>query len=226
MIAVGYGKGQAGQAARAWFAADIAIMRSDVDILLEEARRGNEAALGRLLESYSTYLTLLARVQIGRSVQGKVDAADLVQETFLDVHRQFSRFRGSTEAEFVSWLRRILAGQLALTLRRYLGTKGRDVKLERDLELQIDQSSAVLDAGLLASYSTPSQHASRREQSVLLAEALGRLPEDYREVIVLRHLEMLSFSEVAARMKRSENSVQKLWVRALASLRRSLEGAP
>jgi RNA polymerase sigma-70 factor (ECF subfamily) len=58
----------------------------------------------------------------------------------------------------------------------------------------------------------------------LLAEALGRLPEDYREVIVLRHLESLTFREVAQRMNRSENSVQKLWVRALALLRRLLEG--
>jgi RNA polymerase sigma-70 factor (ECF subfamily) len=59
---------------------------------------------------------------------------------------------------------------------------------------------------------------------VLLAAALGRLPEDYREVIILRHLEGLTFREVAERMGRSENGVQKLWVRALANLHRLLEG--
>src|SRR3954465_9984632 len=95
-------------------------------VLLPEARGGSEAALGRLLESYATYLTLLARVQIGRRLQGKVDPPDVVQETFLEAHRQIAQFRGTTEAEMVAWLRRILAGQLALTLRRYLGTKGRD----------------------------------------------------------------------------------------------------
>ena len=58
-----------------------------------------------------------------------------------------------------------------------------------------------------------------------MAEALDRLSEDYREVIILRHLEGMGFAEVARRMKRSEDSVQKLWVRALASLRRSLGGA-
>jgi RNA polymerase sigma-70 factor (ECF subfamily) len=192
--------------------------------LLDEARAGSESALGQLLESYSRYLTLLARVQIGRRLQGKVDPGDVVQEVFLESHRQIANFRGTTEAELVAWLRRILAGQLALTLRRYLGTKGRDVNLERDLGAQLDQSSQVLDRGLVASTSTPSQHVSRREQSVLLADALGRLPEDYREVIILRHLEALSFAEVAARMGRSEDSVQKLWVRALANLRRSLDG--
>ena len=200
-------------------------MTLDAQVLLQQARGGDEAAVGRLFESYSRYLTLLARVQIGRRLQGKVDPGDVVQETFLEAHRQMAQFRGTTEAELVAWLRRILGGQLALVFRRYLGTKGRDVKLERELVAQLDQSSQALDGGLVASYSTPSQHASRREQAVLLAEALDRLPEDYREVIILRHLEVLSFPDVARRMGRTEDSVQKLWVRALANLRRSLDGA-
>ena len=74
----------------------------------------------------------------------------------------------------------------------------------------------------MANYSTPSQHVSRREQAVLLAQALAKLPEDYREVIILRHLEALSFSEVSQRMGRSEDSVQKLWVRALGNLRKAM----
>ena len=193
--------------------------------LLTQARGGSEQALGRLLESYSTYLTLLARVQIGRRIQGKVDAGDVVQETFLEAHRQIGGFRGATEAEFVAWLRKILAGQLALTFRRFLGTKGRDVNLERDLGAQLDQSSQAMDGGFVAATSTPSQHVSKREQAVLLAEALDKLPPDYREVIILRHLEAMPFADVAARMGRSEDSVQKLWVRALASLRRSMGGA-
>ena len=193
--------------------------------LLTQARGGSEQALGRLLESYSTYLTLLARVQIGRRIQGKVDAGDVVQETFLEAHRQIANFRGTTEAELVAWLRKILAGQLALTFRRFLGTKGRDVNLERDLGAQLDQSSQAMDGGFVAATSTPSQHVSKREQAVLLADALDKLPPDYREVIILRHLEAMPFADVAARMGRSEDSVQKLWVRALASLRRSMGGA-
>lgn len=200
-------------------------MTGEPQVLLEQARKGNDVALGQLLESYSRYLTLLARVQIGRRLQGKVDAGDVVQEVFLEAHRQIQQFRGTSEGELVAWLRRILAGQLALVLRKYLGTKGRDVRLERDLAVQLDQSSQVLDGGLVASHSTPSQHVARREQAVILADALGQLPEDYREVIILRHLEALPFAEVAARMGRSEDSVQKLWVRALASLRRSLGGS-
>lgn len=201
-------------------------MAPDPHTLIEQARGGDEAALGRLLESYANYLTLLARVQIGRRLQGKVDPADVVQETFLEAHRQITRFRGVSEGELTAWLRKILAGQIALTFRRFLGTKGRDVKLERELAVSIDQSSRVMDAGMLASYSTPSQHAARREQAVILADALDKLPADYREVIVLRHLEALPFAEVAARMNKTEDSVQKLWVRALASLRGTLGGPP
>lgn len=197
-------------------------MALDLQLLLQQARAGSDAALGELLGSYSRYLELLARVQIGRRLQGKVDPADVVQETFLDAHRQFPQFRGTTESEFAAWLRRILAGQLSLLLRRYLGTKARAIGLEQELDAQLDQSSQALDRGLAASTSTPSRYAVRREQALLLADALGRLSDDYREVIILRHLEALGFSEVAQRMGRSEDSVQKLWVRALASLRRTL----
>src|ERR1700712_4042433 len=108
--------------------------------LLDDARGGSESAWGRLLSSYSGYLTILARVQVGKRLQGKVDPADVVQETFLDAHRQITRFRGTTEGEFVAWLRSILAGQLALVLRRYIGTQGRDINLERNLAAELDHS--------------------------------------------------------------------------------------
>ena len=60
---------------------------------------------------------------------------------------------------------------------------------------------------------------------MLLADALGQLPDDYREVLILRHLEGLSFPEVARRMGRTVDSVKKLWARALARLRQLLGGA-
>jgi RNA polymerase sigma-70 factor (ECF subfamily) len=61
---------------------------------------------------------------------------------------------------------------------------------------------------------------------VLLADTLGRLPEDYREVLILRHLECLSFPEVAQRMGRSADAVKKLWTRALDRLRHLVPGVP
>jgi RNA polymerase sigma-70 factor (ECF subfamily) len=193
--------------------------------LLRAARAGDAATLGQLLELYRRYLALLARAQIGQRLQGKVDASDLVQETFLEAHRNFPRFQGASEAQFVCWLRQILAAKLADLLRRYLGTRGRDVRLEQEIVLALDQSSIMLDRGLIAPQSSPSQQAAGREQAVLLADALGQLPDNYREVLVLRHLEGLTFPEVARRMERTLDSVEKLWLRALARLRQLL-GAP
>jgi RNA polymerase sigma-70 factor (ECF subfamily) len=200
---------------------------ANLERLLDQARAGNNSALGELLDRYRNYLEILARVQIGRRLQGKIDAADLVQETFLDAHRGFAVFQGASEGELVAWLRQILAARLADLLRRYLGTRRRDVRLERELALELDQSSHALEGGMAISQSTPSHQVARREQAVLLADALGKLPEAYREVIVLHHLEGLRFPEVAARMNRSVDAVKKLWVRALIRLRRSLgDGSP
>jgi RNA polymerase sigma-70 factor (ECF subfamily) len=195
----------------------------DAEMLLHQARAGDAPTLGRLLELYRAYLVVLARVQIGRRLQGKVDASDLVQEAFLGAYRDFPQFRGTTEKEFLGWLRQILASLLANLVRHYQGTQRRDVRLERQLTRELDQSSQALDRGLVAPQSSPSQQVIGREQSVVLAEALGRLPEEWRELLILRHLEGLTFPEVARRMGRTVDSVKKQWPRALASLRRLLE---
>jgi RNA polymerase sigma-70 factor (ECF subfamily) len=187
--------------------------------MIVQAKAGSPAALGPLLELYRNYLHLLARVEIGRRLQGKLDASDLVQETFLEAHRNFARFQGTEEPQLVRWLRQILAGRVANVVRRYLGTQGRDVRLEQELVVEFDNASHLFSQELVASLTSPSQHAVRREQAVLLADALQRLPKDYREVLILRHMEGLTFPEVARRMGRTQDSVEKLWLRALARLR-------
>ena len=189
---------------------------------LARVRGGDSEALGECLASYGNYLALLARLQIGRRLQGKLDASDVVQEVFLKAHRDFGQFRGTTEPEFAAWLREILATSIAMQIRRFLGTRKRDPRLERELADELDHSSRALNRGLIVAQSTPSQQADRREQGVLLANALAGLPEHYREVIVLHHLEGLSLAETAQRMKRTPDSVQKLWARALLRLRQVL----
>jgi len=196
---------------------------TDPTELIRQARAGDTDALGRLLGSYGNYLNLLARVQVGRRLQGKVDPADVVQETYLEAHRHFAGFRGQSEPEIAAWLRQILAGIISNLVRRYIGTKARDVRLEREVAGELDQSSQALDLGFVDPGPTPSKLVARRERSVLLADALARLPDDYRDAIVLRNLQELPFAEVAKRMDRSEDAVQKLWVRALAKLRKALD---
>jgi RNA polymerase sigma-70 factor (ECF subfamily) len=198
----------------------------DPEQLLCLARDGSSPALGQLLELYRHYLTLLARLQISRRLQGKADPDDVVQETFLKAARDFALFQGTTEKEWLGWLRQVLAWKVAHLVRHYLGTQSRDARLERELEADVDQSSRLLGVVLAAPGSTPSQRAARREQAVLLADALDRLPERYREVLILRHLEGLSVAEVAQRLGRTVDSVKNLWTRALTRLRRALGEAP
>src|SRR5262245_54589341 len=104
----------------------------DPEHLVRLARAGDNPALGQLLEMYRSYLTLLARLEIGRRLQGKVDSADLVQETFLAAHQNFGQFRGDNEPELAAWLRQILASRVAKLVRRYLSARKRDVRLERE----------------------------------------------------------------------------------------------
>src|SRR5438477_12624530 len=115
----------------------------DPEQLLGLARAGSGPALGQLLELYRSYLAILARLQVGRRLQGKLDAADLVQDTFLEAHRHFAQFQGTTEPAFVAWLRQILAGVVANLVRHYLGTRRRDVRLECRLAAELDRSSQL-----------------------------------------------------------------------------------
>ena len=196
------------------------------DAWLAQARRGDGRALGLLLQRYRAYLHLLARSQIGPSLRGKVDASDAVQETFLKASGHFAQFSGVSEPQLAAWLREILATSLANLARRYQGTQRRDVRRERQWVEGLERSSKVLDRGLLGSRSTPSQLVSRHEQAVLVADAVVALPEASQEIIILRHLQELSFPEIARRTGRSLDSVKNLWIRGLRRLRKTLEESP
>ena len=191
--------------------------------LLEQARSGDLESFGQLLSQYRNYARLLARTLIGTTLRLRLDPSDLVQETFLEAHRDFPRFDGSTERELLAWLRRILARNLADQARRQKAGL-RDIRRQVSLEAMLDRSSARMQQALVAVVSSPSAAAAQREQAILLADALADLPPDYREVIILRNLERLRFDEVAARMGRSPGAVRMLWTRALERLSRALEG--
>ncbi len=190
-----------------------------IEKLLLRAKSGGGYALGDLFMHYTNYLTLLARLQIGRHLQGKLDPSDVVQETFLKAHRYFEGFLGSSEGEFIAWLRRILVSVLADTIQHYLGARIRDPRLERQIGEAIDRSSCGMSIQLVDRGTSPSEVVMRRERAVLLADAIAQLPEDYRETVLLRFAEGLPFAEIANRMGRSVDSVEKLWLRGIVRLR-------
>lgn len=122
----------------------------------------------------------------------------------------------------MGWLRKIMAHTAAKEARHFERQK-RDVRLERQLEQDLEQSSLQLGRVLASPDTSPSQQVARRERAKIFADALARLKEDYREVVILHHLEGLSTVDVAARMGRSQDSVQKLWARAIVQLRNMLQ---
>lgn len=189
------------------------------DSLVERAKAGDQQAVADLLGVYRNYLLLLARVHIDANLQAKADPSDLVQETCLKAARDLPQFRGETEAEFVAWLRQIMANTGAAMIRQYKGTQSRAVGREHHFEQQLDRSSNALAGLLTAPGASPSRIASRREAAVVLADALSQLPSEYREALVLFHLEGLSLAEVAERMGRSVASVRGLRTRAAVKLR-------
>ncbi|HMO16053.1 MAG TPA: sigma-70 family RNA polymerase sigma factor [Pirellulaceae bacterium] len=188
--------------------------------LLNRARIGDAVALGQLLESHRGYLRLLARQEIGRQFRGKVGASDIVQDVFFSVYRQFPNFQGTEMPQFEKWLQTILAGTLANMVRHYRGTQARDLNLERAMVARFDQSTCGLHQLAIDPRSSPSQHAAGREMTRLVAEALTLLPDDYQEVLTLRHLEGLTFPQIAEQLGRSVDSVEKLWLRGIAKLRK------
>ena len=194
--------------------------------LLDAVRRGDRAAQEAVLVRYQPWLRLLARLELGSRLGAKLDPSDIVQQTLLEAHEGLPRFRGQTPAELSAWLRRILTRVLGHERRRYHGTEKRDAGREVSIEGELEDSSHRLANLLAASTASPSQKASANEQEILLADALARLSEDHREVLVLRHLEGLSHAEIAARMNRGAGAVRMLWVRALAALREQMVDAP
>ena len=190
--------------------------------LLIQARAGDQKALGALLNMYRQYLSLIARLQIDQRLKTKFAPSDLVQETFLCAKRGLGEFRGNTEAELMAWLRRIMANRL-LDLNRRYSRQSRDVRREQQLARNMEHSSAMIHNLLPSSpESSPSESMIRREQAVLLANALAALPEHYRDVLVLRHLEGRQIAEVAEQLGRSVPSVKNIWVRAIAMLRETV----
>ncbi len=187
--------------------------------MLRAARTGDPEALGRLLEYYRPYLRLLARLQVANQLKKELDASDVVQETFLDAARDFKQFRGNSEPEFIAWLKRLLAANVADTHRRFLGTQKRNVLQESQVRKMLDQSSALIDQRIMDRAASPSSLAVRSEQAVRLAAALERLRPAYRDVILLHHFQGLEFQQVAEQLGRSLHSVKNLWLRALVALR-------
>ncbi len=191
--------------------------------LIELARGGDAGSRDRLFEMCRNYLALVARSQVETWLRVKVDASDLVQQTMLEAHRDFERFEGGSEQEWLAWLRGILKHNAADFVRQYRGTAKRQARREVRFRDPADSRSPGAPEPA-ADDATPSQEFLQLDNELRVTAAVAELSLDYREVIVLRNLQRLSFNEVAQRMGRSRPAVQMLWMRAIKKLQEAMGG--
>lgn len=199
--------------------------------LIAKARAGEVAALGELCNLYRNYMRMVVRTGLGPKLRERVELSDVVQEALVEVIRQFPQFTGQNEAALVGWLRRLVGQKLADLGRYHSRAKrsagGPDVPLDAAWDLpgggDGSQGGKLLDM-LALSQTSPSEAASKRELTVILADALAALPESESEVLWLYHAEGLSFEGIGDRMGVSRKSIKGIWARGLKSLKRTLDG--
>ena len=174
-----------------------------------------------MLEPYRKYLQVLAELHLDRRLRGKLDAADIVQQTMLRAYSSAGELHNPDPPVLVAWLRRILSRTLADAVKHYERDK-RDIALERSLEADLDRSASGLAAWLVADQTSPSGKAEKNEQLLRLIDALAELPEAMREVVVLKHCQGWPLQKIADHIDKTVPAVASLLRRGLAELRRSL----
>jgi len=177
---------------------------------------------GDVLEPFRGYLQVLAERHLDRRLRGKLDPSDVVQQTMLRAYSAFEELRSRDSEVLTAWLRRILASTLADSVKHYERDK-RDIYLERSIEADLDRSASGFAAWLTADQTSPSRHLLRNEEMLRLVDALARLPDRMREVVVLKHCQGWTLHRIAEHIGRSVPAVASLLRRGLADLRRELE---
>jgi RNA polymerase sigma-70 factor (ECF subfamily) len=201
---------------------------SMIEPLVALAAAGDAAAWGALLTVHQDRLTRMVAFRMDPRLRGRVDAADVVQEAFVEASTHREDYFRAPEVPVFLWLRGVVSNKLLELHRFHLGTQMRDAKRERPLESPCasDGSSAALCAYLTAGLTRPSVAAVREEVKSRLAEALDRMDATDREVLVLRHFEQLTNAEAAQVVGIQERAAAKRYLRALDRLRTILSELP
>ncbi len=189
--------------------------------LLEQALQGDRDALGRLLETQREELHRLAERQLGGRVAVRVDASDVIQQTFLEAYRSFPQFAGQGTQEWAAWLHSILNHKVAGAIRDHALLQKRTVGREQSLD-DSRGGEAPLKQDLDAHGSSPSQKAIRGEEADRLSRALAALPDNQQEAVRLRHLEGWALADIARHLGRTPAATAGLIKRGMKALRREL----
>jgi RNA polymerase sigma-70 factor (ECF subfamily) len=200
-------------------------MDDALDSRIAQARAGQAAALGELLEDQRAMLVARAERQLGVLLMRRLSASDVVQQSFLEALRAFPQFNGSSYAEFAAWLQAILEHHLQHAVRDHTGVAKRAIGREEPLPARRPGESEVLGAEFAAAMPSPSTRAMEQEQADQLASLLADLPEDQRAAVRLRY-EGMPLTEIAQQLGRSTSAVASLIKRGMQALRSKVQTRP
>jgi RNA polymerase sigma-70 factor (subfamily 1) len=169
-------------------------------------------------ELYRDLVRLWARrLHLEPRLQCLFDASDLAQDTMLKAHVKKGDCQALTEAGRIKWLHTILVNQLRDQIDHAKADR-RNFERERSLHRILDESAAILLRGLKDNQTSPSEQAERHEQELRLAAALAQLPDDQRDVVIMRKLMEASPAEIASQTGRTLKSVAGLLRRGMQKL--------
>ena len=191
------------------------------DELVQKAETGDQAALAELFEQYRARLKQMVLFRLDRRLQGRVDASDVLQDAYVDLSRRLPEYVNKPEMPLFLWMRFLVAQRLIDVHRQHLGAAMRDAGQEVSLYRgALPQATSLsLAAQLLGRLTTASQAAMRAEAQVQVQEALNNMEPIDREVLALRHFEMLSNEEVAQVLGIKKSAASNRYIRALKRLK-------
>jgi RNA polymerase sigma-70 factor (ECF subfamily) len=196
----------------------------ETDQLLQRVAQGDRQGLGALLERHRKRLRRMVALRLDQRLRGRIDASDVLQETFLKVATRLPEYLRQPSMPFFLWLRFLTGQKLVELHRHHLGAQmrdaGREVSLHRGSLPEV--SSAALAAQLLGHDTRPSEAAIRAERKIRLQEALNSMDPLDREVLALRHFEHLNNAETAHALGLQESAASKRYIRALKKLKEIL----
>ncbi|HEV2292722.1 MAG TPA: sigma-70 family RNA polymerase sigma factor [Tepidisphaeraceae bacterium] len=196
--------------------------------LLARAAAGDGAAWGALLMAHQQRLTRMVAFRMDPRLRGRVDAADVVQDAFVEASKHRADYFRGTQGPLFLWLRGVVSNKLLEAHRHHLGTRRRDAKRELPLDApgRPDETSAALCAHLTAGLTRQSVAVARGEVRTRLAEALDAMDPTDREVLAMRHFEQLTSAEAAEVLGIEERAAAKRYLRALKRLKALLAEMP
>ena len=192
---------------------------SETHSLQARYEAGDEAALGEYIEGARERLRRMLSLRMDRRVRGRIDASDIIQDTFVEAAQRLEKYLRSPDMPLYLWIR-FLANQKLLQAHRAHFGKQRDAAREISLDRAnyAEATSAVLAERLAGEHTSPTHAARKAEFAARLEEALNAMLPTEREVIALRHFEHLSNAESARVLGLEADAASKRYLRALRKL--------